>query len=219
MKLMKRLTILLFSLIGVIGCGIVILVFSFWQSTKPDAAEETKIKNEAKIYLEKQKYLSEAKVTGSVYDSMGNFSYDYAAQAVDQKTNTEFLIYQTEESGTFVDSYHASLWEDRLERRIMPPTLEDVDEELKIYVLYDNEKIQQLGDARFEPKAYLRADVAPTILMDVHRKRHEQDKAQVTAWAKSLREQKILQHMTVKVDYVSEKGELLENGDSLFVKL
>ncbi|MGI1805071.1 hypothetical protein ACRPK8_04960 [Exiguobacterium sp. TDN 0502] len=46
-----------------------------------------------------------------------------------------------------------------------------------------------------------------------------QDKAQIKAWAKSLREQKILQHMTVKVDYVSEKGELLENGDSLFVKL
>jgi len=219
MKLIKRLTILLFSLIGVIGCGIVILVFSFWQSTKPDAAEEAKIKNEAKVYLEKQKYLNEARVTGSVYDSMGNFSFDYAAQAVDKKTNTEFLIYQTEESGTFVDSYHASLWEDQLERRIMPPTLENIDEELEVHVLYDNEEIQQLDDARFEPEAYLREDVAPTILIDVHRKRHELDKVRIEEWAKSLREQKILQHMTVKVDYISKKGELLENGDSLFVKL
>lgn len=219
MKLMKRLTILLFSLIGVIGCGIVILVFSFWQSTKPDAAEEAKIKNEAKVYLEKQKYLNEARVTGSVYDSMGNFSFDYAAQAVDKKTNTEFFVYQQEESGRFVDSYHASLWEDRLERRIPSPTLEQLNHQLSVTVLYDNDKIQQLGDARFDSKAYLRKEVAPTLLVDVPRKRHEQDKAQVTAWAKSLREQKILQHMTVKVDYISKKGELLENGDSLFVKL
>ncbi|MFX4307250.1 hypothetical protein F8N00_17875, partial [Exiguobacterium sp. A1_3_1] len=201
MKLMKRLTILLFSLIGVIGCGIVILVFSFWQSTKPDAAEEAKIKNEAKVYLEKQKYLNEARVTGSVYDSMGNFSFDYAAQAVDKKTNTEFFVYQQEESGRFVDSYHASLWEDRLERRIPSPTLEQLNHQLSVTVLYDNDKIQQLGDARFDSKAYLRKEVAPTLLVDVPRKRHEQDKAQVTAWAKSLREQKILQHMTVKVDY------------------
>lgn len=219
MKLMKRLTILLFSLIGVIGCGIVILVFSFWQSTKPDAAEEAKIKNEAKVYLEKQKYLNEARVTGSVYDSMGNFSFDYAAQAVDKKTNTEFFVYQQEESGRFVDSYHASLWEDRLERRIPSPSLEQLNHQLSVTVLYDNDKIQQLGDARFDSKAYLRKEVAPTLLVDVPRKRHEQDKAQVTAWAKSLREQKILQHMTVKVDYISKKGELLENGDSLFVKL
>ena len=46
-----------------------------------------------------------------------------------------------------------------------------------------------------------------------------QEKAQIKAWAKSLREQKILQHMTVKVDYVSKKGELLEDGNSLFVTL
>ncbi|WP_290786325.1 hypothetical protein [Exiguobacterium sp. UBA7533] len=219
MKLMKRLTILLFSLIGVIGCGIVILVFSFWQSTKPDAEEEAKIKNEAKVYLEKQKYLNEARVTGSVYDSMGNFSFEYAARAIEEKTNTEFFVYQQEESGRFVDSYHASLWEDRLERRIPSPTLEQLNNQLSVTILYDNDKIQQLGNARFDSKAYLRKEVAPTLLVDVPRKRHEQDKAQVTAWAKSLREQKILQHMTVKVDYVSEKGELLENGDSLFVKL
>ncbi|MCQ4090881.1 hypothetical protein [Exiguobacterium sp. LL15] len=219
MKLMKRLTILLFSLIGVIGCGIVILVFSFWQSTKPDAAEEAKIKNEAKVYLEKQKYLNEARVTGSLYDNMGNFPFEYAARAIDEKTNTEFFVYQQEESGRFVDSYHASLWEDRLERRIPSPTLEQLNNQLSVTVLYDNDKIQQLGDARFDSKAYLRKKVAPTLLVDVPRKRHEQDKAQITAWAKSLREQKILQHMTVKVDYISKKGELLENGDSLFVKL
>ncbi|MFZ0075517.1 MAG: hypothetical protein WAL00_05325 [Exiguobacterium undae] len=219
MKLMKRLIIVIFSLIGVIGCGVVILVFTFWQDAKPDVAQEEKIKSEAKIYLEKQKYLPDARVTGSVYDSMGNFSFEYAARAVDEKTNTEFLIYQTEESGTFVDSYHASLWEDRLERSITSPTLEKLDEELIVRVLYDNDEIQQLGTDRFDSNAYLRADVAPTILIDVPRKRHEQDKVQITAWAKSLREQKILRHMTVKVDYVSKKGELLENGNSLFVTL
>jgi len=216
---MKRWFIVIASLVGVIGCGMVILVFAFWQSTNPDAEKETKIKNEANIYLKKQKYLSEAQVTGSVYDSMGNFSFDYAAQAVDKKTNTEFLIYQTEESGTFVDSYHASLWEDQLEQRIMPPTLENTDDELDVHVLYDNEEVQQLGDARFDPNAYLRAEVAPTILIDVHRKRHDQDKTRIKEWVKSLREQKILRHMTVKVDYVSKKGELLENGNSLFVTL
>ena len=216
---MKRWFIVIASLVGVIGCGIIILVFSFWQSTKPDAAEEEKIKNEAKVYLEKQKYLNEAQVIGSIYDNMGNFSFEYAARAVDEKTNTEFFVYQQEESGTFVDTYHAALWEDRLERRIPSPTLEKLKDQLSVTVLYDNDKIQRLGDARFDSNAYLREEVAPTILIDIHRKRHEQDKTRIEEWAKSLCEQGILRHMTVKVDYVSEKGELLEDGNSLFVTL
>ncbi|MCY1691780.1 hypothetical protein OVA29_14795 [Exiguobacterium sp. SL14] len=150
---------------------------------------------------------------------MGNFSFEYAARAVDEKTNTEFFVYQQEESGTFVDTYHAALWEDRLERRIPSPTLEKLKDQLSVTVLYDNDKIQRLGDARFDSNAYLREEVAPTILMDIHRKRHEQDKTRIEEWAKSLREQGILRHMTVKVDYVSEKGELLEDGNSLFVTL
>ncbi|WP_323679084.1 hypothetical protein [Exiguobacterium indicum] len=214
---MKHWLIGIVSLIGVIGSGALMMTYAFTQDMDSDETREAEIQQKAKTYLEK--HLPKAKVTGSIYDNMGNFSFEYAARAIDEKTNTEFFVYQDEESGRFVDTYHASLWEDQLERRIMPPTLENIDEELEVHVLYDNEKIQQLDDARFEPEAYLREDVAPTILIDVHRKRHELDKVRIEEWAKSLREQKILQHMTVKIDYVSKKGELLEDGNSLFVTL
>ncbi|MGN7853207.1 MULTISPECIES: hypothetical protein [Exiguobacterium] len=214
---MKRWFIVVASLVGVIGGGAWMMTYAFTKDMESDGTKEAEVQQKAKTYLEK--HLPEAKVTGSIYDNMGNYSFEYAARAVDEKTNTEFFVYQQKESGKFVDTYHAALWEDRLEQRIPSPTLEQLNNQLSVTVLYDNDKIQQLGDARFDSKAYLRKEVAPTLLVDVPRKRHEQDKAQVTAWAKSLREQKILQHMTVKVDYVSEKGELLENGDSLFVKL
>ncbi|UKS57056.1 hypothetical protein [Exiguobacterium acetylicum] len=214
---MKRWFIVIASLVGVIGGGALMITYAFTQDMESDGTKEAEVQQKAKTYLEK--HLPEAKVTGSIYDNMGNFSFEYAARAVDEKTNTEFFVYQQEESGMFVDTYHAALWEDQLERRIMPPALEDVDEKLDVHVLYDNEEIQQLGDARFDSNAYLREEVAPTILMDVHRKRHEQDKTRIEEWANSLREQGILRHMTVKVDYVSEKGELLEDGNSLFVTL
>lgn len=214
---MKRWLIGIASLVGIIGGGALLMTFAFTQDMNSDGTKETEIQRKAKTYLEQ--HLPEAKVTGSLYDNMGNFPFEYAARAIDEKANTEFFVYQQEESGRLVDSYHASLWEDRLDRRIPSPTLEQLNHQLSVTVLYDNDEIQRLGDARFESKAYLRKEVAPTLLVDVPRKRHEQDKAQMTAWAKSLREQKILQHMTVKVDYVSKKGELLENGDSLFVKL
>ncbi|KTR62426.1 hypothetical protein RSA42_01065 [Exiguobacterium indicum] len=214
---MKRWIIGIASLIGVIGGSALLMTFAFTQDMDSDETKETEVQRKAKTYLEQ--HLPEARVTGSLYDNMGNFPFEYAARAIDDKTNTEFFVYQQEESGRFVDSYHASLWEDRLERRIPSPTLEQLNNQLSVTVLYDNDKIQQLGDARFDSKAYLRKEVAPTLLVDVPRKRHEQDKAQVTAWAKSLREQQILQHMTVKIDYVSGKGELLEDGNSLFVTL
>lgn len=214
---MKRWIIGIASLIGVIGGSALLMTFAFTQDMNSDGTKETEVQRKAKTYLEQ--HLPEAKVTGSLYDNMGNFPFEYAARAIDEKTNTEFFVYQQEESGRFVDSYHASLWEDRLERRIPSPTLEQLNNQLSVTVLYDNDKIQQLGNARFDSKAYLRTEVAPTILISVPRKQSEQDKTQITAWAKSLREQKILQYMTVKVDYVSEKGELLEDGNSLFVTL
>lgn len=214
---MKHWLIGIVSLIGVIGSGALMMTYAFTQDMDSDETREAEIQQKAKTYLEK--HLPKAKVTGSIYDNMGNFSFEYAARAIDEKTNTEFFVYQDEESGRFVDTYHASLWEDQLERRITLPTLNDVNAELDMVVLFDNDKIQQLDNARFDSKAYLRTEVAPTILISVPRKQSEQDKTQITAWAKSLREQKILQYMTVKVDYVSEKGELLEDGNSLFVTL
>lgn len=214
---MKHWLIGIVSLIGVIGGGALMMTYAFTQDMDSDETREAEIQQKAKTYLEK--HLPKAKVTGSIYDNMGNFSFEYAARAVDEKTNTEFFVYQQEESGKFVDTYHASLWEDRLERRIPSPTLEKLKDQLSVTVLYDNDKIQRLGRGRFDSNAYLRAEIAPTLLVDVPRKRHEQDRAQIKEWAKSLREQGILRHMTVEVDYVSEKGELLENGNSLFVTL
>lgn len=214
---MKRWFIVIASLIGVIGGGALMMTSAFTKDMESDGTKEAEIQQKAKTYLEK--HLPKAKVTGSLYDNMGNFSFEYAARAVDEKTNTEFFVYQQEESGRLVDSHHASLWEDRLEQRILSPTLEKLKDQLSVTVLYDNDKIQRLGKVRFDSNAYLRTEVAPTILISVPRKQSEQDKTQITAWAKSLREQKILQYMTVKVDYVSEKGELLEDGNSLFVTL
>lgn len=214
---MKRWFVVIASLLGVIGGGALMMTYAFTQDMDSDETREAEIQQKAKTYLEK--HLPEAKVTGSLYDNMGNFPFEYAARAIDEKTNIEFFVYQQEKSGTLIDSYHASLWEDQLERRIPSPRLEQLTDQLSVTVLYKNDKIQRLGDARFDSKAYLRKEVAPTLLVDVPRKRHEQDKAQVTAWAKSLREQQILQHMTVKIDYVSKKGELLEDGNSLFVTL
>ena len=213
----KRWFIVVASLVGVIGGGALMMTYAFTQDMESDGTKEAEVQQKAKTYLEK--HLPEAKVTGSIYDNMGNFSFEYAARAVDEKTNTEFFVYQQKESGKFVDTYHAALWEDRLEQRIPSPTLEKLKDQLSVTVLYDNDKIQRLGKVRFDSNAYLRAEIAPTLLVDVPRKRHEQDRAQIKEWAKSLREQGILRHMTVKVDYVSEKGELLENGKSLFVTL
>jgi len=213
----KRWFIVVASLVGVIGGGAWMMTYAFTKDMESDGTKEAEVQQKAKTYLEK--HLPESKVTGSIYNNMGNYSFEYAARAVDEKTNTEFFVYQQKESGKFVDTYHAALWEDRLEQRIPSPTLEKLKDQLSVTVLYDNDKIQRLGKVRFDSNAYLRAEIAPTLLVDVPRKRHEQDRAQIKEWAKSLREQGILQHMTVKIDYVSKKGELLEDGNSLFVTL
>ena len=116
MNKILKVTLIVF---GVILVGVVILVFSFTQSMKPDKEKEEQVKVQAEEYLENQ-FSEHFEVYDTLYDNMGNFGFEYAAMARDKERNTQFFVYYDDVTNQLVDTCIAEKWEDDLESEIRP---------------------------------------------------------------------------------------------------
>jgi lipopolysaccharide export system protein LptC len=70
---------------------IIIIIVVYNLSMKPSKAKTEEIQKEAKSYISEH-FGSSVHLIGTVYDSMGNMDYDYAAKAEDKK-NRDAICY------------------------------------------------------------------------------------------------------------------------------
>lgn len=107
----------LIIIIGVIICGAAILIFSFVNGMKPDSAEEEKIKELARPYVNKI-FDAPIEIYDTLYDNMGNFNFEYAAKAKHTGDQTEFLVYMNPNTEKLENDYVAQKFENKLESEI-----------------------------------------------------------------------------------------------------
>ena len=103
--------------VGVIVVGIAIIVFSFFQSMKPDKDKVEKAKVQAEEYVE-DKFNNNFEIDDIVYDNMGNSNFEYGAKVRDKKNNITFYVYFSEADEKMVNTYVADKWADDLENEI-----------------------------------------------------------------------------------------------------
>jgi len=196
---------------GVIILGIGLLVVAFVLEMKPDKDEEEKIKIQAEQYLQ-DNFNNNFEIYDTLYDNMGNFEFEYAAKVRDKKTNTQFLVYYDDETEQMVDTYIADKWTNELETEIRPFIKENFGKTTDVYVFFINEKIgQELGIEPGNPRSYKEFDVAPTIRIAVPRKRNVKDEKILNEFISFLKSEAKLQHGTVIIEYITEKGEIIDD--------
>lgn len=211
---MKRLWIGIGIACGVLLLGVGGLAFAFTQSMKPDADEEAKAIALAKPYVAER--FNDAEVTTEVlYDNMGNFPFEYAATVVDGVTGTEFFVYADETTGELVDTFLASKWEDDVTSALEDSVETAFGPDVTYVVLYDEATLRDLDVSAANPLAYRTADVAPTILLTLHREPETGDEALVREWMRALQADDVLPRAEVHVDYTAETGEQLDDGTGL----
>lgn len=88
---MKIFLKIMLSILGVILIGIGILVVLFLLEMKPDKDKEEKVRIQAEQYL-KEHFNDNFEIYDTLYDNMGNFSFEYAAKVRDKKSNIEILF-------------------------------------------------------------------------------------------------------------------------------
>ena len=116
---MKIFLKIMLSILGVILIGIGILVVLFLLEMKPDKDKEEKVRIQAEQYL-KEHFNDNFVIYDTLYDNMGNFSFEYAAKVRDKKSNIEFFVYYDDETKQMVDTYIADKWEKDLKSEIRP---------------------------------------------------------------------------------------------------
>ena len=157
MNKILKVTLIVF---GVIVVGIVILVFTFIQSMKPDQEKEEQVKIQAEEYLENQ-FSEHFEVYDTLYDNMGNFGFEYAAMARDKERNTQFFVYYDDVTNQMVDTYIAEKWEDDLESEISPFIRENFGKKTNFFVYFDDELGNELGIYWTDPRSYKEFNVSP----------------------------------------------------------
>ncbi|USK84053.1 hypothetical protein [Peribacillus asahii] len=199
------------GVLGVILLGIGLLVVTFVLEMKPDKDEEDKIKIQAKQYLE-DKFNDNFEIYDTLYDNMGNFGFEYAAQVRDKKNNTQFLVYYDDETKQMVDTYIADKWADDLETEIRPFIKGNFGETTDFHVFFNNDKIgQELGIDPVNPRSYKEFDVAPTIRITVPRKRRGGDEKILNEFISFLKSEDKLKHGSVIIEYIAENGVILDD--------
>lgn len=207
---MKKLIKISSIIFGVMIVGLGILIFSFVQEMKPDKDEEEKILTQAEQYLA-EKFNDNFEIYDTLYDNMGNFEFEYAAKVRDKKTNTQFLVYYDDETKQMVDTYISDKWEDDLETEIRPYIREKFGESTDFFVFFSNDNIgQELGIDSLNPRSYKEFAVSPTIRITVPRKRSEEDEKILDEFLSFLKNEDILEHGNVILEYIDKKGVILD---------
>lgn len=199
------------SILGVILLGIGILVVTFILEMKPDKEKEEKARIQAEQYLEDH-FNDNFEIYDTLYDNMGNFEFEYAAKAMDKKTNTAFLVYYDDETKQMVDTYIADKWANDLKSEMRPFVTKNFGETTDFFVSFTNDNIgQELGIDPLNPKSYKEFDVAPIIRITVTRKKSEDDERILNEFIAFLKSEDKLQHGSIAMSYIDEKGVILDD--------
>nr|WP_285851270.1 hypothetical protein [Sporosarcina aquimarina] len=196
--------------LGIIILGIVLIIFAFLQSMKPDKEKEEEIKRQAEQYL-KENFDGNYEIYDTLYDNMGNFGFEYAAKA--RKENTDFLIYFDDKTEKLVDTYIASKWSKEIEKEIQPFLSENLDDNMDAHVYINDEIGNELGIDPNDPKSYKDFDVEATIRLTIPRKKNATDEKVFNEFVSFLKNNEKLLHGMVFVGYIAENGVILEEDE------
>ena len=198
------------GIFGTILLGIGILVVAFLLEMKPDKDKEEEVRIQAEQYLE-DNFNDNFEIYDTLYDNMGNFGFEYAAKVRDKKTNTDFLVYYDDETKQMVDTYIADKWERDLKSEIGPFIIENFGETTDFFVYITNVTIgRELGIDPLHPKSFKEFDIAPTIHITVPREKSDDDEKILNEFIAFLKSEAILQHGTFAMNYIDEKGVILD---------
>lgn len=208
---LKQFLKIILSILGVIFIGIGILVVVFLLEMKPDKDKEEKVRIQAEQYLEKH-FNDNFEIYDTLYDNMGNFSFEYAAKVRDKKSNIEFFVYYDDETKQMVDTYIADKWEKDLKSEIRPFVEESFGETTDLIVYFSNDNIgRELAIDPLKPKSYKEFDVAPSIYITVPRKKSDNDEKILNELIASLKSEGKLKHGSFAMSYIDEKGAILDD--------
>lgn len=193
----------------VIGVGVLIVTFVF--AMKPDKNKEEQVRIQAENYLEEH-FNDNFEVYDTLYDNMGNFEFEYAAKAIDKKTNTQFLVYYDDETKQMVDTYIADKWADELKNEVHPFVKEKFRKSADVNVFFTDETIgSALGIDPLHPKSYTDFDIAPVIRLTVPRKRSDEDETTINECISFIQGENLLQSGVVITEYIAENGVILDD--------
>lgn len=206
---MKKLLLIIAGTISVFLIGFGILAFLFIQGMKPDKELEEAARKLGENYI--KEHLSEDfYVYDAMYDNMDNFEFEYAAKAEQKSTGIQFLIYEDDETGNVTDTYIAKRWSVELEKAARLYINEQLPEASDLFAYFEENVGTTFTVNPLSPSSYTEHKVQPTLWMTVARKAKEGDELLFNSFIDHLQEENILEHGSLVVEYISEKGEFLE---------
>ncbi|NRG44859.1 hypothetical protein HRF87_08790 [Bacillus sp. CRN 9] len=203
---------ILFTILGIIIFGSILLVFLFVQSMKPDKEKEQEVRSQAEAYLN-ENFSNDFEVYDTLYDNMGNFDFDYAAKAKDNKNGIQFLVHYDEEADEMVDTYVANKWAVELKNIIQPQLKERFTDSTDIVVYIDEYIGGSLDIDPMKSGSYKDANIEPTIRMNLPRHKKDGDEQAFTDFISILQNEDIVKQGTFIVSYIGENGAWLEDEE------
>ncbi|MGE6716566.1 hypothetical protein ACQKGD_04170 [Peribacillus frigoritolerans] len=234
----KKILLALLGVFLIILSGVMLLMFSFTQSMKADPDEEKKVRDQAERYLEKT-FDEGTEIYDVLYDNMGNWGhFEYAAKVKHEKYGTQFLVFFNDETGEMEDTFLSEKWQDDAEKEIRPyvekelgdvliskelgditenEDWEEIQEEIGDYnqllLVFDEGVGKELKIDPNIPASYKDYDVSPTIRITLSRKKQDADEDRFTAVINALKNDRVLKHGNMIVEYISTNGVPLEDED------
>ncbi|RJP02586.1 hypothetical protein D3D03_04365 [Exiguobacterium sp. RIT452] len=199
--------LLIVSGVMVVMTGLVI--FLFVQSMEPEEEGEDRVLRETTPYI--AEHFKDAKVLGVLYDNMSNyFTFDYAVQLYDAKTDTEFLVYVDQTTNEVADTFLTEKWSKELMDDMRPLVEKVFGKGTEYRVIYEEEDVRKLKIQPSNPMAYRDAQVLPFITFTLNRNRVPNEEENLARLATVLQTKKILQHGNLKTEYVDDQGVVRE---------
>ncbi|MGE7587992.1 MULTISPECIES: hypothetical protein [Bacillaceae] len=234
----KKILLALLGVFLIILSGVMLLMFSFTQSMKADPDEEKKVRDQAERYLEKT-FDEGTEIYDVLYDNMGNWGhFEYAAKVKHEKYGTQFLVFFNDETGEMEDTFLSEKWQDDAEKEIRPyvekelgdvliskelgditenEDWEEIQEEIGDYnqllLVFDEGVGKELKIDPNIPASYKDYDVSPTIRITLSRKKQDADEDRFTAVINALKNDRVLKHGNMIVEYISTNGVPLEDEE------
>jgi len=206
---MKTLAKWVVSIAAIVAIILGFIVFSFLYEMKSSPKEEEKAISEGKQYI-KNNFNQHVSITGSFYDNMGNFNFDYAAKAHDKQNDLNFLVYYNAETAQMEDTYIAEKWTKETKddlSSVVHKTFPKIDE---WSVYYDDNVGFIYNVSPSSKKTYIDYDVKPIINIKIPRKVSDKDPEKLETLLSYAKETLGMKHATFVLEY-SKKGVPLED--------
>lgn len=201
------------GILAVISLIIGILIFSFYQSMKPDKNEVAKIEKQAEEYIATT-FTDKVVIFDTLYDNMGNFThFEYAANVENKRDGTQFLVFFNKETNQMEDTYIADKWERELEGEIRPyleRTLGILDE---LWIFYPERTGIEFKVDPNQQSSYKDYDAKPHVMIFIPRHADTGDKELFEGIVSYLKNEAGVKHGSVSLEYI-DKGVHLEENKS-----